>query len=123
MYTISKQAARGVDVAKLLADYSQGEILDAFRAYAEPLDEWNLANSARVFFKDGAGAGIILARKQKKAADAALEASTKASIETGLVERRLSGKPMRGRNELKTKRNWPTNWEIAHFELQTRATC
>lgn len=87
-YTISQQAPRGVDVAKLLIDHSQEEIQDAFKAYAEPLDDWNLANSVRTFFKDGAGTGIILARRQKKAADAALTASVATSIETGVEARR-----------------------------------
>ena len=88
VFTVSQQAPRGADVAELLADYSQEEIQDAFKAYTDNLDEFGLKGSARTFFKDGAGAGIILARRQKKAADVALEASTKASIKTGLESRR-----------------------------------
>ena len=90
VFTVSQQAPRGADVAELLADYSQEEIQDAFKAYTDNLDEFGLKGSARTFFKDGAGAGIILARRQKKAADVALEASTKASIEAGIAGRRLS---------------------------------
>ena len=88
VYTVSQQAPRSADVAKLLAENSQEDIQDAFKDYADNLDEFGLKGSARVFFKDGAGTGIILARRQKKAADAALEASTKASIETGVEARR-----------------------------------
>jgi hypothetical protein len=89
VYDAVQRAPRLPDVVKLLgAGYDLPEIVEAFQAYSEPLDDYERKFAAKTFFQDGAGEGIILARRQKKAADAALEASTKASIETGLEARR-----------------------------------
>jgi hypothetical protein len=88
VYTVSQQAPRSADVAKMLAENSQEDIQEAFKEYADGLDDFGLKNSVRAFFKDGAGAGIILARRQKKAADAKLAVSIAMSIDTGVEARR-----------------------------------
>jgi len=90
VYTMSQQAPRSADVAALLAENAQDEIQDAFKEYADGLDDFGLKNSARAFFKDGAGTGIILARRQKKAAEAKQKAEIATSTEVGIAQRRAT---------------------------------
>jgi hypothetical protein len=90
VYTVSQQAPRSADVAALLAENAQDEIQDAFKEYADGLDDFGLKNSARAFFKDGAGTGIILARRQKKAAEAKQKVDIAVSTEVGVAQRRAT---------------------------------
>jgi uncharacterized protein YdaU (DUF1376 family) len=90
VYTVSQQAPRSADVVALLAENEQSEIQDAFKEYADGLDDFGLKNSARAFFKDGAGTGIILARRQKKAAAEQQKLDIAKSTEVGVAQRRAT---------------------------------
>jgi len=56
------------DVKKLLTQYTQEEIQEAFKCYVEPLDEFEQKQAIRNFFRGGGADGIILARKKQKEA-------------------------------------------------------
>ena len=90
VYVLSQRAVNVSHIVKLLAEYTQEEIQDAFKAYIEPLDDNEVKWAPKSFFQDGAGAGIILARRQKKISDELQKQNEKASIEAGRIERKAA---------------------------------
>ena len=88
VYARTQRAARAQDVTPLLTQYELSEIQDAFNAFTEGLDDNELKWAPKNFFQDGAGAGIILARRLKKAADDLAQKTEVASVEAGRAERK-----------------------------------
>ena len=54
------------DIKRFLVNYSQTEIQDAFRAFAEPLDEYEKKFAIKNFFRDNGGEGVIYSIKRAK---------------------------------------------------------
>ena len=87
-YAKTGRPASKTAVRKLLDSYAACDIIEAWTHYTEGLENKELPYAVKNFFHDGGADGIILARRQKKAADAALAASVATSIETGVEARR-----------------------------------
>ena len=83
VFTACKQPASEASIRAMLKTCTATEIIDAFKAYAEPLDDNDRKWAPKVFFKDGSGKAIILARKQEKAAKELAARNEAASIEAG----------------------------------------
>jgi hypothetical protein len=88
VFTLTNRTPHQEDIKKFLAKYSQEEIQDAFKAYADGLDEFENKFAIKNFFRDGGGEGVILSLKQKKAADAQREIDVEVSISRGQEESR-----------------------------------
>jgi hypothetical protein len=85
-YSVSGRPASKSDVQKLLDEYSQNEIEQAWEEYTARLDENELKYAVKSFFRDGGARGIIAARKQRELEDANRNQVIEASIQTALGE-------------------------------------
>jgi len=71
------------DIKKLLVNYEQNLIEQAFKAYAEPLDDYERKFAIKNFFRDGGADGIIYSIQKKHAAAVKQAEETIAAIAKG----------------------------------------
>lgn len=81
------------DIKRFLIKYTQDEIQDAFKAFAEPLDDYEQKFAIKNFFRDNGGEGVITYRHRvKKAAEQQardIEYSTNLGLAQSAEELRL----------------------------------
>ena len=109
VFDLVNRTPHQADIKKLLSQYELNEIQDAFKAYAEPLDDYERKFAIKNFFRDGGADGIIYSIRKKAAQAAQLAVDTQASIEKGMsaaeaVRRKLEDRIVEEElNNLETK--------------------
>lgn len=94
VYAAVQNVPRPVDVAKLLETNEQDEIIGAFQEFSEGLDDYGKRFAAKNFFQDGAGEGIILARRLKREEIAREKLAIEKSLQEGAEKRRAESEAL-----------------------------
>jgi len=86
VFGLVRRTPHPADVKKFLAKYSLEDIQEAFKAFAEPLDEYEQKWAIKNFFRDNGGEAMVLYIVQKK--EAALRQAREVEMSTaqGLLQ-------------------------------------